>query len=402
MELRRPDLTVIGSGIVGVSTARELSLRYPHLSIVLIDKEDRPARHQTGHNSGVVHAGVYYQPGSLKADFCKRGADITREICNNHDLPYQQCGKLLVATDELEYERMGALEQRCAENQIDVQRLSQEELTSKEPNIVGLGALFIPRTAITDYRAVTEALLKEFEHNGGLALFGREVIDLREQQDVVRLTTPEMVIETPSLIVCAGLMADRLARTMHTGLDFQIVPFRGEYYRLASRHDHIVNHLIYPIPDPKLPFLGVHLTRMADGTVTVGPNAVLGWKREGYSRFNFSCRDTWEMIVYSGFRQVVKNNFRSGIQEFFDSVYKPGYLKRVHKYCPQLKLADLRPFPAGIRAQAVLPDGTLVHDFLFSETERSLHVCNAPSPAATSAVPIGRYLTEKASRKFKW
>lgn len=401
MEIRRYDLSIIGSGIVGVSTARELSLRHPHLSIVLIDKEDRPARHQTGHNSGVVHAGVYYEPGSLKADFCRRGAEITRLICSEHHLPYQQCGKLLVATNELEYERMGALEKRCAENLIKVQRLNRDELMSKEPNIVGVGALFVPRTAITDYIGVTEALLEEFEDKGGTSFFAAEVIDIKEQRDVVRITTPDMVIETPSVIACAGLMADRVARMMHTELDFQIVPFRGEYYRLASRHDNIVNHLIYPIPDPELPFLGVHLTRMVNGTVTVGPNAVLGWKREGYSRFNFNVRDTWEMICFAGFRQVVKTNFRSGLQEFFDSLYKPGYLKRVHKYCPQLRVSDLQPFPAGIRAQAVLPDGTLVHDFLFSETELSLHVCNAPSPAATSAVPIGKYLTDKATRKFK-
>jgi L-2-hydroxyglutarate oxidase len=401
MEIAKYDLGIIGSGIIGVSTARELKLRHPHLSIALIDKEVRPAYHQSGHNSGVVHAGVYYKPGSLKADFCKQGADITREICREHDIPYQQCGKLLVATTELEYERMDALEKRCAENLIEVQRLSQDELTRKEPNIDGFGALFVPRTAITDYTGVTGALLKEFEDSGGTSHFRAEVINIEEQRDVVRITMSDMVIETPCLIVCAGLMADRLARMMHSELEFQIIPFRGEYYQLTSRHNHIVKHLIYPIPDPELPFLGVHLTRMVNGTVTVGPNAVLGWKREGYGRFNFSLRDTLEMIRFAGFRQLIRANFRSGLQEYFDSVYKPGYLKRVRKYCPQLRLSDLQMFPAGIRAQAVLSDGTLVHDFLFSETEHSLHVCNAPSPAATSAVPIARHLTEKASGKFE-
>lgn len=394
------DLCVIGGGIVGVSTALELSQRYPSLSIVLIDKEDGPARHQTGHNSGVVHAGVYYQPGSLKADFCRRGAEITRQLCIDHNLPYQQCGKLLVATSEIEYRRMLDLEKRCAENRIEVRRLNEDDLRKKEPNIVGLGALFVPQTAITDFIAVTASLLESFRENGGTAIFGVKVRDLEEQTNSVRISAGNTIVETASLIVCGGLMADRLARMMNIDLNFQIVPFRGEYYQLARRHDRIVEHLIYPIPDPDLPFLGVHLTRMVNGTVTVGPNAVLGWKREGYGRLNFSWEDTLEMIRFSGFRAVLRENFKTGLQESFDSLYKPGYLRRVRKYCPQLSAADLKPYPAGIRAQAVLSDGALVHDFLFTETDRSLHVCNAPSPAATSAVPIGKHLADKAAEKF--
>jgi L-2-hydroxyglutarate oxidase len=400
MNLMTCDLCVIGGGIVGVSTALELSQRYPQLSIILIDKEAGPARHQTGHNSGVVHAGVYYQPGSLKADFCRRGAEITKKLCNDHNLPYRQCGKLLVATNEVEYQRMLDLEKRCAENMIEVKRLNEDDLQSKEPNVVGLGALFVPQTAITDFMAVTASLLKIFQANGGTAIFGAEVLSIEEQSNMVRISAAETTIETTSLIVCGGLMADRLARMMNIDLEFQIVPFRGEYYQLARRHDRIVKHLIYPIPDPDLPFLGVHLTLMIDNTVTVGPNAVLGWKREGYGRLNFSWADTLEMLRFPGFRKVIKAHFRTGLQEFFDSLYKPGYLRRVQKYCPQLSLADLKPYPAGIRAQAVLSDGTLVHDFLFTETERSLHVCNAPSPAATSAVPIGIYLADKAAEKF--
>lgn len=394
------DLCVIGCGIVGVSTALELSQRYPHLSIILLDKEDGPARHQTGHNSGVVHAGVYYQPGSLKADFCRRGAEITRQLCIDHNLPYQQCGKLLVATSEIEYRRMLDLEKRCAENRIEVRRLNEDDLRKKEPNIVGLGALFVPQTAITDFIAVTASLLESFRENGGTAIFGVKVRDLEEQTNSVRISAGNTIVETASLIVCGGLMADRLARMMNIDLNFQIVPFRGEYYQLARRHDRIVEHLIYPIPDPDLPFLGVHLTRMVNGTVTVGPNAVLGWKREGYGRLNFSWEDTLEMIRFSGFRAVLRENFKTGLQESFDSLYKPGYLRRVRKYCPQLSAADLKPYPAGIRAQAVLSDGALVHDFLFTETDRSLHVCNAPSPAATSAVPIGKHLADKAAEKF--
>jgi len=402
MDLMRCDLCVIGGGIVGVSTALELTKRFPHLSIVLVDKENGPARHQTGHNSGVVHAGVYYEPGSLKADFCKRGAEVTKQLCLDHDLPYLQCGKLLVATSEIEYQRMIDLEKRCLQNKIEVTRLSEDDLEKREPNIAGIGALFVHQTAITDFKAVTSALLDQFLANGGQTVFNAEVIGIEEQSTMVRIATGNKTIESASLVVCGGLMADRLARMMAIDLDFQIVPFRGEYYQLTSRHDKIVNHLIYPIPDPDLPFLGVHLTRMVDDTVTVGPNAVLGWKREGYGRINFSLSDTIEMLRFPGFRKVINANIKTGLQEFIDSFYKRGYLKRVQKYCPQLKLTDLKTYPAGIRAQAVLSDGSLVHDFLFSATERSLHVCNAPSPAATSAIPIGVYLADKAAEKFNF
>lgn len=401
MSQHNSDLTVIGAGIVGVATALQLTQRFPQLTITLIDKEPSPARHQTGHNSGVVHAGVYYKPGSLKADFCKRGADLTRELCHEHKLPYHQCGKLLVATDETEYGRMIDLEQRCRENRIEVERLSEGELNKIEPDIAGVGALLIPRTAITDFIGITQVLLEMFQQKKGATLLGSEVTRIQEQPDSVRIFAGKTIVESSSLIVCGGLMADRLARMMAIDLDFQIIPFRGEYYQLSSSFNDIVHHLIYPIPDPELPFLGVHLTLMVNGTVTVGPNAVLGWKREGYGALNFSMRDVAEMCTFPGFWKVLKANLGTGFDEFIDSLYKPGYLKRVQKYCPQLRLADLTPYPAGIRAQAVMSNGELVHDFLFSETARSLHVCNAPSPAATSALPIGAYLCDKAATKFK-
>ena len=397
----KSDLTVIGAGIVGVATALQLTQRFPHLSVTLVDKELTPARHQTGHNSGVVHAGVYYKPGSLKADFCKRGAELTKSLCREHKLPYLQCGKLLVATDDLEYQRMLALQERCSENQIEVERLSETELRTLEPHIVGVGALLVRSTAITDFIAITETLLESFKKNKGTTLMGAEVIAIEENRHRIRIKTGDTTVDSSFIILCGGLMADRLAKMMGIDLDFRIIPFRGEYYQLTPQYNNIVNHLIYPIPDPDLPFLGVHLTRMIDGTVTVGPNAVLGWKREGYGTLNFSLRDVSEMAAFPGFWKVLKANLGTGAGEFLDSIYKPGYLKRVQKYCPQLTRADLTPYPAGIRAQAVMSDGELVHDFLFSETERSLHVCNAPSPAATSALPIGSYLCDKAADKFR-
>ncbi|RZW14968.1 MAG: L-2-hydroxyglutarate oxidase, partial [Desulfobulbaceae bacterium] len=274
-------------------------------------------------------------------------------------------------------------------------------LRTLEPHIVGVGALLVKSTAITDFTVITETLLKSFEKSNGTALMGAEVISIEEDRKSVRIKTASTIVESSYLILCGGLMADRLAKMMAIDLDFRIIPFRGEYYQLSPQFNNIVSHLIYPIPDPDLPFLGVHLTMMVDGTVTVGPNAVLGWKREGYGKLNFSLRDVSEMAAFPGFWKVLKANLSTGFEEFLDSLYKPGYLKRVRKYCPQLKLSDLTPYPAGIRAQAVMSDGELVHDFLFSETERSLHVCNAPSPAATSALPIGAYLCDKAAVKFR-
>lgn len=401
------DFVLVGGGIVGTATAWELKRRYPDASVLLIEKESTVAGHQTGHNSGVIHAGVYYAPGSLKADFCKRGAALTLAFCREHGLPYEQCGKLLVATDATEYDRMGSLEERCRLNGIETHRLSETELREKEPNIAGIGALFVPATGITDYKKITAKMLELFAASGGEVRCTTRVTAIREFSDTIHIQAERaskssaFAVSARNLIVCGGLMADRLARMAGIGIDFQIVPFRGEYYRLAPGYRGIVNHLIYPIPDPDLPFLGVHLTRMIDGAVTVGPNAVIGWKREGYGRINFDLRDSVEMLSFPGFWKVLGRNYRSGMSEIRDSLFKSGYLERVRKYCPRLKAADLRPYPAGVRAQAVKEDGTLVHDFLFAESERSLHVCNAPSPAATSAMPIGEYLVDKVKGKFK-
>ncbi len=400
MEPKRYDIVLIGGGIVGVSAAWQLKQRYPDAKLLLVEKEAFLAKHQTGHNSGVIHAGVYYQPGSLKADFCRRGAAQTVEFCRQHGLPFERCGKLLVATDDVEMNRMEALEQRCSQNGIDTRRMGEKELKKEEPNIAGKGALFVAATGITDYTAITEKMAALFTGLNGRIQTAAEVHSLKETADGVRVRAGNRWFEARYLVACGGLMADRLAKMMGIDIDFQIVPFRGEYYRLAARHNHIVRHLIYPIPDPELPFLGVHLTRMIDGSVTVGPNAVVGWKREGYERFNFNLKDTLQMLAFSGFWRVIANNFTSGLSEIWDSLSKAGYLKRVQKYCPGLATEDLRPIPAGVRAQAVKRDGSLVHDFLFAETQRSLHVCNAPSPAATSAMPIGEYLCDKVVQKF--
>ncbi len=396
------DIVLIGGGIVGVSTAWMLKKSYPNSAILLIEKESSLAKHQTGHNSGVIHAGVYYKPESLKAEFCKRGSAQTLAFCREHDLPHEQCGKLLVASDTIEYDRMGELESRCIQNGIEIEFLSETELKKREPNIKGLAALLVPATGITDYKKITLKMAELFIALGGVIKFGFEVKALKETSDAVKIRSGAHTINAKYLVVCAGLMADRLAKMMNIDIDFQIVPFRGEYYKLPAKYNQVVNHLIYPISDPELPFLGVHLTRMIDGSVTVGPNAVVGWKREGYSSLNLNLKDSLEMMKFPGFWKVISNNIRYGLYEIKNSFYKPGYLSLVRKYCPILKLSDLYPHPAGIRAQAVKIDGSLVHDFLFAESERSLHVCNAPSPAATSAIPIGEYLCKKFREKFNF
>jgi L-2-hydroxyglutarate oxidase len=395
------DIVLVGGGIVGVSTAWQLKKIYPDAKLLLIEKEFSLGKHQTGHNSGVIHAGVYYNPGSLKADLCKRGAAQTIAFCQEHNLPYSQCGKLLVATNDLEYHQMEGLEDRCHQNGINNQRLSENELKKMEPDITGLGAIYVPSTGITDYIKITGKMAQLFVTLGGEIKTGLEVKALREKSDGVQIHLGSEKVYAKYVVVCGGLQADRLSKLMHLDLGFQIIPFRGEYYRLSRKHNQIVTHLIYPIPDPELPFLGVHLTKMIDGSVTVGPNAVLGWKREGYNRLNFNLKDSIEMLKFPGFWRVARNNLRSGLDEVKNSFYKPGYLSRIQKYCPNLTTADLQPYPAGIRAQAVSKDGTLIHDFLFAESSRSLHVCNAPSPAATSAIPIGEYLCQKVKDTFR-
>ncbi|HIH0409704.1 TPA: L-2-hydroxyglutarate oxidase [Vibrio cholerae] len=397
------DYVIVGGGIVGVSTAWQLKQRYPEKSILLVEKEAGFSRHQTGHNSGVIHAGVYYAPGSLKADFCKRGVERTLAFCEQHDIPVENCGKLLVATNEQELERMHALYDRCLQNQIDVEKLDAVQLKLAEPNIRGLGAILVKATSIVNYRLVTEKMAEAFMQLGGEVKIGTEVVGLEETPSSVTLTCQQknqrVSYQARFLVTCSGLMADRLTKMLGLPTDFQIIPYRGEYYRLAAKHNQVVRHLIYPIPDPELPFLGVHLTRMIDGSVTVGPNAVQGFKREGYGKWNVSLRDVWEMVRFPGFWKVSAKHFKTGMVEMKNSWWKVGYLQLVRKYCPSIELPDLEPYPAGIRAQAVLSDGTLVHDFLFAESPRSLHVCNAPSPAATSAMPIGEYLCDKIAEK---
>lgn len=391
------DFIIIGGGILGMSTAMQLQQTYPDKRLLVLEKEQGPAQHQTGHNSGVIHAGVYYTPGSLKARFCLEGNRATRAFCDEHGIAYDICGKLLVATNEVEKQRMEALWERTAANGLQREWLEGGALREREPNITGVAGIFVPSSGIVDYAEVTRAMAATFERLGGSIRYGAEVTALEERRQEVVVSTADERLTSRYLVSCSGLMADRVIRMLGQTPDFTICPFRGEYYRLPEQHNQIVNHLIYPIPDPAMPFLGVHLTRMIDGSVTVGPNAVLALKREGYRKQDVSLGDMGRMLTHPGILKVLGRHLRPGLVEMKNSLYKRGYLELVRKYCPSLTADDLLPYPAGVRAQAVSNDGKLVDDFLFVNTRRTLNVGNAPSPAATSALPIGAHIVQQVA-----
>jgi L-2-hydroxyglutarate oxidase len=391
------DFLVIGGGIVGLSAARALQARYPGRSLLLLEKEPGFARHQSGRNSGVIHTGVYYAPGSLKARLCKAGAEATERFCGQHGIAFERCGKLLVASHSGELPRMATLRERCTANGITTEWLDADALRRREPHIAGLGGLFVPATGTVRYGEIAHALAADIRASGGELNTGEAVQALRELPGQVVVETTAGTRQARIVVACAGLMADRVAHMVGLGADFRIVPFRGEYFRLAARLTGIVRHHIYPIPDPALPFLGVHFTRMMGGHVTVGPNAVLGFAREGYARGDISPRDLAGMLRFGGFWRMAQRHWRSAVTEQLDSWSRRRYLALCQRYAPELRLDDLEPHPSGIRAQAVMRDGSFVHDFLFREGKRSLHVCNAPSPAATSALPIGELIAQRVA-----
>ena len=385
---------IIGGGIVGMATALKLSEKHPDKTITVLEKEPVLTAHQTGRNSGVIHAGVYYQPGSLKAEFCHKGVEATVAFCTKHQVAFEQVGKLIVATSEEELPRMDALYERSKVNGLNPVRVSVDELRKREPNVAGVGALFYETSGIVDYPAMTRKMAELVEQSGGKVVLNTKVTDINENADHVIVETSGGAFKTDHLTVCGGLQADRLAKMAGIDIDFQIIPFRGEYYQLNRRLDDVVKHLIYPVPNPALPFLGVHLTPMIGGEVTIGPNAVLGMAREGYAKGSVDIKDLVQMVGFSGFWLSIFHNLKSGIREIRNSLSKRYYLSLCQKYCPSLTLDDLEPYRTGIRAMAVLKDGSLYNDFLVKQTPRMLHVCNAPSPAATSSLPIGDYVVE--------
>lgn len=393
------DIVIAGAGIIGAATAWQLSLKHPHKSIAIVEKELTAASHQTGRNSGVIHAGVYYKPGSLKAKFCRQGLEETLSFCHQNRVPYRQCGKLIVATTSTEEEGLQALYENCHTNDLTPELLDAKNLNSLEPMINGLSAVYVSHSGITDYVKMTSTMLALARTKGVEVFYGQSVENIDESSQRILIETSGVNsknFESEFFINCAGIHADELIRKQGLSCDFSILPFRGEYFRLSKRCDELVDRLIYPVPDPELPFLGVHLTPMIGGYLTVGPNAVLALGKEAYSKTDFNLSELYSMLKYRGTWNLLNQHLSSGLAEFRDSMSTRGYLRRVNKYCSHIQLQDLLHYRSGIRAQAVNQAGELLHDFEFVKSPRSLHVGNAPSPAATSAIPIAKNIVEQA------
>jgi L-2-hydroxyglutarate oxidase len=389
------DFCVIGGGIVGLATARALLARQPGASLVLIEKERELGLHQTGHNSGVIHSGIYYAPGSLKAKLCREGSARTKEFCSEHGIAYEERGKLIVATREVEVPRLHALNERAGQNGINTELLSAEAVAEREPNVVGLRAIHVPAAAIVSYTEILKALARDLTTAGADLEIGTTVESIRETESGVEIVADANAIQCRRLVACAGIQSDRLATKAGIPVEHRIVPFRGEYFRLNAKLNDVVHAMIYPVPEPGLPFLGIHLTPMIDGSVSVGPNAILGLAREGYAKGSIDLRDLFDTLSFPGFWRAISTNIRPGVSELANAIFRSRYLAECQRYCPSLQLGDLTPMEPGIRAQAVMQNGTMQHDFLMLSTERTLHVCNAPSPAATSALPIGDMIADR-------
>jgi (S)-2-hydroxyglutarate dehydrogenase len=392
------DYAVIGGGIVGLSTAMQLAYQYPHARILLLEKEASPGKHQTGRNSGVIHSGIYYKPGSYKARFARAGSSSMVEFCREHGIPHEVCGKVIVATHEKELQGLDNLFQRGQQNGLPVRKISLQELNEIEPHVRCVAGIRVPTTGITNYRKVSQKYLELFLERSGEVMFENEVLQITDRGRTQLIHTAAGDYEAKFIINCAGLYSDRITRLTGKEPGVKIVPFRGEYYELAPAKRHLVKTLIYPVPNPDFPFLGVHFTRMIDGSVHCGPNAVLAFMREGYKKTDFSLRDFYETMSYPGFWRLARKNFGEGMKEIYRSVSKSAFVRSLQQLIPEVEAADLVPCEAGVRAQALLNDGSLVDDFLIVRGHNALHVCNAPSPAATASLEIGKAIVALISQ----
>ncbi|NET34696.1 MAG: L-2-hydroxyglutarate oxidase [Cyanothece sp. SIO1E1] len=389
------DFAIIGGGIVGLSTGMALGECYPNARIVVLEKESRWAHHQTGNNSGVIHSGIYYKPGSFKAQFSRAGSRSIVEFCQQHGIDHEVCGKVIVATQASELPRLDALYQRGLENGLQVTKISAQAVQEIEPHVSCLAGIRVPTTGIVNYRQVCQKYVDIISTQGGDLRLNTKVEKIIESQQGQVLETNQGAFETQFVINCAGLHSDRIAKLGNVNPKVKIVPFRGEYYELIPEKRYLVKTLIYPVPNPAFPFLGVHFTRMIDGSVHAGPNAVLSLKREGYKKTDFDLGDFAEVMTYPGFWKLAAKHADEGIQEIIRSFSKAAFVRSLQRLIPEVQADDVVPTHAGVRAQALKPNGTLVDDFLIVKGQNSMHVCNAPSPAATSSLEIGQSIVER-------
>jgi (S)-2-hydroxyglutarate dehydrogenase len=391
------DVIIIGGGIVGLATALQLKKSNPALKILLLEKENELAKHQTGNNSGVIHSGIYYKPGSLKATNCIRGYHLLIDFCRANGVPFELCGKIIVATDEVEKPLLNNLFVRGEQNGLThLKKLSQAELKDYEPHVKGIEGIFVPQTGIVDYKVVAEKYGEVLRQQGAEIKLGEKVIDIKTNSQEVTVITSTQSYTSKLLINCAGLYSDKVARMTTKELNVRIIPFRGEYFKLKKEKEYLVKNLIYPVPDPNFPFLGVHFTRMAKGGVEAGPNAVLAFQREGYKKSQINLAELAETLAWPGFQKVAAKYWRTGLGEMYRSFSKAAFTKALQKLIPEIQESDLVEGGAGVRAQACDREGGLVDDFLIIEEKQVIHVCNAPSPAATSSLAIGETVSRLA------
>ena len=398
--MKQYDVAIVGGGIVGLATALQL-VRTTRVRVLVIEAEREVGTHQTGHNSGVIHSGVYYKPGSLKAQSCADGREAMYAFCQEHGIAHERCGKVVVATDDAEVQRLDELERRSRANGLPgIERLSAGALKQHEPHVAGVAGLLVPTTGIVDYRDVVAKYAELFQAAGGELRLSCRLLAARRHSSQIALETSLGAFHTSYVVACCGLQSDRVARLCGFHTDIQIVPFRGEYYQLRPERQSLVRHLIYPVPDPRFPFLGVHFTRMVKGGVEAGPNAVLAFKREGYRKTDVSAGDLAQMLSFPGFWKMAATHWRTGAYEFHRSLSKATFVRALQKLVPDVRDDDVEPRGAGVRAQAVDSNGKLIDDFLILNDDRSIHVLNAPSPAATASLSIGRTIAGLARQTF--
>lgn len=395
------DVLIVGGGVVGLATGLQLLNGNPSLKIALIEKETSVAQHQTGNNSGVIHSGLYYKPGSLKALNCTRGYHMLLDFCRKHEVPFELCGKIIIATEEREIPMLQTLYERGQQNGLTpLTMLSAEQIREYEPHAAGIRGILVPQTGIVDFRLVAKKYAEVFQQAGGQIILGERVSAISMNHHLAQVTTQKQGYTAKLVVNCAGLYSDKVARLTSKKINVKIVPFRGEYYKLRKDKEYLVKNLIYPVPDPAFPFLGVHFTRMARGGVEAGPNAVLAFSREGYKKSNVNLAELGETLAWPGFQKVAAKYWRTGLGEMYRSFSKAAFTRALQKMVPEIREQDLVEGGAGVRAQACDRTGGLVDDFMIVEEPGVVNVCNAPSPAATSSLAIGQTISELALKRL--